>query len=214
MNAADPPPIDVLVAAATAGDEDAWAALVSRFTPLIWSVVSGFHLRSGDAADVNQTVWLRLVEHLPRLREPAALPMWIAKTARHECLRVLRTSRRTWLFDPLTGSEAVAGTWTEPGAAPVDDRLLQAERQHALREAFAQLPSRCQELLGLMLHDPPLSYDEIGNRMGMPVGSVGPTRGRCLHRLRQCPALAAFVNAAAAPSSERGDRSEPAPTRP
>lgn len=200
-------PVDALVAAATAGDEDAWATLVSRFTPLIWSVVSGFHLRPGDAADVNQTVWLRLVEHLPRLREPAALPMWIAKTARHECLRVLRTSRRTWLFDPLDGTETAIGA----SPAAVDDGLLQAERQHALREAFAQLPSRCQELLGLMLHDPPLSYDEISARMGMPVGSVGPTRGRCLHRLRQCPALAAFV---ASSSSGRGDRSEPASTRP
>lgn len=207
MSAADPRPVDVLVAAARAGDDDAWAALVSRFTPLIWSVVSGFHLRAGDAADVNQTVWLRLVEHLPRLREPAALPMWIAKTARHECLRVLRTSRRTWLFDPLTGSDVAHRV--DPGPAPVDEGLLRAERRHALREAFAQLPSRCQELLGLMLHDPPLSYDEISARMGMPVGSVGPTRGRCLHRLRQCPALAAFVG-----SNERGDRSEPAPTRP
>jgi RNA polymerase sigma factor (sigma-70 family) len=182
------------VAAAVRGDEDAWAALVARYTPLVWGVVRRFRLDRADAADVNQTVWLRLVEHLPRLREPAALPMWIAKTTRHECLRVLRASRNTLAMDPLdVAGEAYWARSALLDAATVDDELLRAELHQALREAFDQLGPRCQELLTWLLLDPMPSYEEIGARMGMPVGSVGPTRGRCLDKLRRCPALAAIT---------------------
>lgn len=189
-------PVEELVAAAGRGDEQAWSVLVARYTPLVWAVVNRFRLDRADAADVNQTVWLRLVEHLHRLREPAALPMWIAKTARHECVRVLRTSSRTRSFDPLDG--AGEGWWAAAALvedAAVDDELLRAERQQALRDGFAQLPPRCRELLALLLREPPISYEQVGTQLGIPVGSVGPTRGRCLHKLRSCPALAAFLGA-------------------
>jgi RNA polymerase sigma factor (sigma-70 family) len=181
-------PVAELVSAAARGDERAWSALIDRYSPLVVTVINRFALSRADAADVNQTVWLRLVEHLDRLREPAAIPGWIVQTTRHECLRLVRAGRETRLFDPLD----------EVRAAPVsdedlDEHLLRAERHQALRDAYAELPSRCQALMALLLRDPPASYDEISEQLAIPVGSVGPTRGRCVHKLRTCPALAALA---------------------
>ena len=202
--------VESLVSAAGGGDENAWAALVARYTPLVWGVMRSFQLDRADAADINQTVWLRLVENLHRLREPAALPMWIAKTTRHECLRTLRRARNARAVDPL---EAVDTYWAgseSDAATALDEELLRAERRQALRDAFAQLPQRCQRLLAWLLHEPPLSYEEISERTGMPTGSLGPTRGRCLDRLRRSPALTAVIGSAGGPGvagSPRGPQS-------
>jgi RNA polymerase sigma factor (sigma-70 family) len=181
-----------LVRAAADGDEQAWDALIDRYGPLVMAVIRRFTLSRADAADVNQTVWLRLVENLNRIREPEALPGWIMQTTRNECLRLLRADRRTWLFDPLDRVAETVVTAAAPEAGDLDERLLEAERHQALRDAYAELPPRCRELVGLLLADPPLSYEEIGLRLGVPVGSIGPTRGRCVHKLRTCPALMAF----------------------
>jgi len=181
-----------LVHAAARGDEQAWNALIDRYGPLVMAVIRRFTMSSADAADVNQTVWLRLVENLDRIREPEALPGWIMQTTRNECLRLLRTDRRTWLFDPLDGVAEKVVTAAAPDPGDLDERLLEAERHQALRDAYDELPPRCRELVGLLLTDPPLSYEEIGARLGVPVGSIGPTRGRCVHKLRTCPALMAF----------------------
>ena len=199
--------VESLVAAAVNGDEDAWGALVTRYTPLVWGVVHGLGLNRADGADINQTVWLRLVEHLHRLREPAALPKWIVTTARRECLRVLKTGRQESAYDPLghTAYWSGEGSGQVPETAP-DEQLLLAERRQALRDAFAQLPRHCQRLLALLLNEPPLRYGEISARTGMAVGSIGPTRGRCLDRLRRCPALEAYTGSARAPESGRDDR--------
>ncbi len=175
-----------LVRAAASGDAGAWQAIVDRYGPLIMGVLRRYGLSRADAADVNQTVWLRLVEHLDRIREPEALPGWIAQTTRHECLRLIRADRRTELYDPLTAAFGAT-------VADLDEPLLAAERRQALRDAYADLPERCRGLIALLLADPPLSYEEIGDRLGVPVGSVGPTRGRCVHKLRACPALAALA---------------------
>jgi RNA polymerase sigma factor (sigma-70 family) len=185
-----------LVGAAARGDERAWGELVDRFAPLVHSVIRSYGLNRADAADVNQTVWLRLVEHLGRLRDPTALAGWLATTCRHECYRLLRLGRRTQPFDPYdesTAGHAAAAQLVDP--ATPDERLLRAERRQALREGLAQLPSRCRDLLSLLAADPPASYREIGERLGMPIGSVGPTQARCLRKLRDCPALAAYGSA-------------------
>jgi RNA polymerase sigma factor (sigma-70 family) len=184
-----------LLHAAARGDEQAWNALIDRYGPLVMAVIRRFTLSRADAADVNQTVWLRLVENLDRIREPEALPGWIMRTARNECLRLLRTDRRTWLFDPLDQVAETVVTAAAPDDGDLDERLLEAERHQALRDAYDELPPRCRELVGLLLTDPPLSYEEIGARLGVPVGSIGPTRGRCVHKLRTCPALMAFQGA-------------------
>lgn len=185
-----------LIRAAAGGDEQAWADLITRYSPLVVSVINRFTLGRADAADVNQTVWLRLVEHLDRLREPDALPMWLIQTTRHECLRLLRSNRQTWLFDPQDDTtHSYVHASSAPTDADLDADLLRAERRQALRDAYADLPPRCQQMVALLLRDPPVSYEEIGAQLGIPVGSVGPTRGRCVHKLRMCPALAACADA-------------------
>ncbi|MGN9768231.1 RNA polymerase sigma factor [Micromonospora sp. SD12] len=196
-----------LVAAASCGDEGAWGELVRRYTPLVLSVIRSHGLDHVDAADVNQTVWLRAVEQLGRLRESNALPAWLVTTTRRECYRLLRLGRRTQPFDPYddsVGGHVGASLLVDP--VTPDEDLLRAERRQALREAFAQLPPRCRELLTLLMAEPPVSYREIGARLGMPVGSVGPTQARCLHKLRNCPALAPFVGAHPGNDGSGGDR--------
>ncbi|MFY1698403.1 MULTISPECIES: RNA polymerase sigma factor [unclassified Solwaraspora] len=186
-----------LVSAAAAGDETAWAGLVRRYAPLVATVIRRHGLDPADAADVNQTVWLRLVENLGRLRESYALPAWLVTTTRRECLRMLRLGRRTQPFDPYDESvDAHVGALLLVDPATPDEDLLRAERRQALRDAFAELPSRCRELLALLVADPPASYREIGERLGMPTGSVGPTQARCLAKLRNCAALAAYIGPA------------------
>jgi RNA polymerase sigma factor (sigma-70 family) len=181
-----------LVAAAVRGDESAWNELVERYVPLVMSVIRKHRLSEHDAADVNQTVWLRLVEHLHEIREPRALPVWVITTTRHECYRVLRSARHTRPFDALTAS-AIAD---RASGTDIDEDLLRLERQQVLREAFAQLPARCQSLLSLLVADPPVPYAEISERLDIPVGGIGPTRARCLDKLRTAPALVAFLEAA------------------
>ncbi|MFJ6197424.1 RNA polymerase sigma factor [Micromonospora sp. NPDC092111] len=185
-----------LVSAAADGDESAWVELVRRYTPFVYSVIRSHDLNRTDAGDVNQTVWLRLVEHLRRLRDPEALTAWLATTTRRECYRLSRLSRRTQSFDPHDDAlDAYPGFSRAADAADPDEELLRAERQQALREGFAQLPARCQALLSLLTADPPSSYREIAERLGVPVGSIGPTQARCLRRLRDCPALAPYLGA-------------------
>ena len=168
-----------LVQAAAAGDRGAWDALVDRYNALVWSVARSFRLGDADAADVVQTAWLRLVEHLGRLREPERVGAWLATTARRECLAVLRRQGRQtptdqeWLLDPVDDGQP------GPGAA------LEAAEEHAgLWRAFAQLSERCHRLLRVLMADPPPSYQEVSAALEMPIGSIGPTRARCLERLR------------------------------
>jgi RNA polymerase sigma factor (sigma-70 family) len=182
-----------LVMAATAGDQSAWNSLVIRFTPLVLSVVSRYRMSEPDAADISQTVWLRLVQHLPELRQPAALPGWIVTTASNECLRVIRIRQRTASFDPLVEPPRNRGTVTQISSGDIDTDLLADERHEALLTAFAELPDKHRELLALLLTDPPLSYAEISNRLGMAIGGIGPTRARALERLRRSPSLAALI---------------------
>jgi RNA polymerase sigma factor (sigma-70 family) len=179
-----------LVARAGTGDQQAWNALVDRFLPLVTSVISRFRLSHADAEDVNQTVWLRLVEHLDDLREPGALPGWLVTTTRNEALRLVRKSDRQRPIDPHT--------WHEPDAAAetsVDDLLLREERHHALVDGLGELRPESRELLLFLLSDPPLSYAEIGRRLGRPVGSIGPTRARVLAELRATPTLRRLLDA-------------------
>jgi RNA polymerase sigma factor (sigma-70 family) len=159
----------------------------------VTAVINRFDLTRSDAADVNQTVWLRLVEHLGRLREPAALPGWIAQTTRHECLRVVQASRRTRPFDPLDRAGEAQAALGLVDHDTIEGQLLRAERRQALREAYAELPARCQQLMTLLLRDPPVTYEEISEQLSIPLGSVGPTRGRCVDKLRNCRALVDFV---------------------
>ena len=183
----DPVVID-LVAAVRGGDRQAWDALVERYAPLIWSICRRYQLSPADTEDVGQTVWLRLVNQLDVIREPAALPGWLATTTRRECVRVQCAAR---------GANAVAfavANLPDERAEAAEQELLDTERHAALRAAFAQLPLAGQRLIAMLIADPPLPYAEISARLGIPVGSIGPTRGRCLDRMRRHPAIAALIN--------------------
>ena len=169
--------MEELLGAAAGGDEGAWGELVDRFTGLVWATARAHRLSAADAADVVQTTWLRLVEHLDRIRDPAGLGGWLATTARHECLRVLRLQGRM----VPTGEPDFA----QPTADDeLDARLLERERDSLLWRAFAGLSERCQALLRLVASPLEPSYAEIGAALGMPIGAIGPTRARCLDRLR------------------------------
>ncbi|AIY19641.2 RNA polymerase sigma factor [Pimelobacter simplex] len=177
-------PLSMLVPAAREGDQHAWDTIVDRFAPLVDAIIRGHRLSEADGDDVSQTVWLRLVEHLGDLREPDALPGWIRTTTRHECLRLLAARGRVRPVDPQddAGLDAVAEDTTDTG-------LLDAERAQLLREALAELPEARRALLLLLLADPPVAYDEISRLLGMPIGSIGPTRARALDQLRRTRAL-------------------------
>jgi len=170
--------LEALMRAAREGDGDAWNAIVARYSGLLWEIVRGYRLGDADAADVFQTTWLRLVEHLDGIRNADGLGAWLATTARHECLRVLRVGQRHVLTDAFELPD-------EAEAAALDARLLTGERDRALWRAFEVLSDRCRRLLRLLVADPAPSYEEVGAALDMPIGSIGPTRGRCLERLRE-----------------------------
>ena len=188
---ADHLPVTALVTRAKNGDKQAWDELVDRYTPLIWSICRRYRLRRADADDVGQGVWPRLVDQLGSLRDPAGLPGWLATTTRRECGRILRASRKQEVPRPSPDAADIPDKVT--GIA--ESELLRAERHAALRDAFTQLSPRSQQLIALLIQDPPLSYAEISAKLGIPAGSIGPNRSRCLQKLRRHPAIAALFNA-------------------
>jgi RNA polymerase sigma factor (sigma-70 family) len=167
-----------LIERAAAGDQAAWNALVAEFSGLVSAIARGHRLRDADAADVAQATWLRLLEHLGDLHDPAHVGAWLATTARRECLRVMRESHR----QVPAGDEM-----PEPEASDVapDHGLLRAERARAVRGAFARLRASDQALLRLLVAEPRPDYAQISAVLGMPIGSIGPTRARVLERLRR-----------------------------
>jgi RNA polymerase sigma factor (sigma-70 family) len=173
--------LTVTVRRAEAGDQEAWNALVDRFGNLLWSVARAHRLSPTDAGDVFQTTWLRLLENLDRIDDPERLAGWLATTARRECLRLLRRSGREHLgLDDDAALDVV-----DEQVEPLDARLLADERDAALWACFERLSSRCQTLLRILMATPPPAYADVALSLDMPIGSIGPTRGRCLERLRQ-----------------------------
>lgn len=177
-----------LVAFAKGGDARAWDALVERFAPLIWSICRKYRLDRTDAEDVGQNVWMIFVNHLDSVRDPAALPGWLVTIARRECFKVLRATCKV----PANG-KALEDTPAEWAVSAEHDLIL-AERSAALHEAFCRLPLSSQRLLTLLIADPPVPYAEISARLGIPIGSIGPSRRRCLEKLRGDPAIAHLID--------------------
>ena len=183
----DDPSVIALVDRAARSDQDAWNEIVDRYAPLVWGICARFQLSGQDREDVGQSVWLLLVEQLGKLREPAALPGWLATTAYRECLRVVGSARKSEPWGPDLDDSVRFVDETV-----IEEEILMAELNASLRAAFAELPRRCQHLLGLLMSDPPTPYAEISTRIGIPVGSIGPQRARCLDRMRHSPILAAL----------------------
>jgi len=184
----DDPSVVALVERAAGSDQDAWDEIVDRYAPLVWSICTRYRLSNHDREDVGQNVWLLLVEQLGKLREPAALPGWLATTTARECLRVVTASRKSQRL----GTQLDEAAQIRDDTVVIDEEMLMAERNAVLRAAFAELPPRCQRLLGMLLSDPPHSYAEISTTLDIPVGSIGPQRARCLERLRRSSTLMAL----------------------
>ena len=166
-----------LLARAAQGDQAAWNDLVAEHSRLLWSVARSFRLDAADANDVVQTTWLRLLEHLDRIEDPSRLIGWLVTTARREAMRVLRRAGRE---RPVIEDTVLDRPDEGP---PVDSNLLRDERDRALWQAFSRLSEKCRQLLRVAVTHPQ-SYDEISDALEMPVGSIGPTRRRCLTQLR------------------------------
>jgi RNA polymerase sigma factor (sigma-70 family) len=168
-----------MVRRAAQGDQRAWERLVEQYARLIWAITRDFKLSESDAADVSQATWLRLLEHIDRLDHPERVGSWLAATARNECLRSLNARKKVVLVQ-----EDVTLRDDATSAREIDEGLLADERAADVRKALSHLPWRWQQLLQMLTADPPATYAEISDRLGLPAGSIGPTRGRCLEMLR------------------------------
>jgi RNA polymerase sigma factor (sigma-70 family) len=167
-----------LLESAAAGNDFCWEVLVKELGTTIRMIAGAHRLSEADAADVAQATWLKLLEHLEQLREPASVGAWLATTARRECWRVLRDARsRVLVGDDVPEQESRE-------AAP-GDALLTGERDEMLWRCFERLRATDQVLLRSLLADPRPAYEEIAAALAMPIGSIGPTRARALERLRQ-----------------------------
>jgi RNA polymerase sigma factor (sigma-70 family) len=177
MEPDDPAEIAELAKRAAAGERQAWNALVKRFGGLIRAIVRQHRLNPADSQDVTQVVWLRLLENLGSLRDPSRVGGWLATTTRHECLRVIRGRNRI-----VPTPDELLEAESDPRPSP-EEAIAASDHQRAVFEVFRTLQSRCQQLLELSAYH--LSYTVISELLGMPVGSIGPTRARCLDQLRQ-----------------------------
>jgi RNA polymerase sigma factor (sigma-70 family) len=171
--------VEEQVRAAARGSQEAFDWLIECYAGLVWSVIRSHGLSDADASDVFQTTWLRLVEHLDRLREPRAVGGWLATTSRHESLRLLRLADRHRPIPDETFERV------EDPSGAVDTVVEDGERDAQLWAAVEGLGDRCRTLLRVLMADPPPSYEEVSAALDMPIGSIGPTRARCLHHLRE-----------------------------
>jgi RNA polymerase sigma factor (sigma-70 family) len=177
--------VGALVQSAVDGDAAAWKALVEGLSPLVWSVVRAHRLSEADAHEVYQTVWFRFAQHLGRIREPDKAGAWLASTARNECLKVLRTLRRlTPTADPAVLDRVSEDRTPEESLLDSEEAAAHGERVRRLWQEFEKLGDRCRRLLRVLMASPPPSYQEVSAALGIAVGSIGPTRQRCLRRLR------------------------------
>jgi len=167
-----------LLSAARAGSEDAIGQIVSELSPLLWQVARSAGLSQGDAEDVVQTAWMRLITHLDGIHDAAALTGWLVTTTKREAWRVRAAGRKQ-----LPADQDVFADLPDQGPGSEEQVILDGQRR-ALWLAIGQLPRRCQELLRMIAFTPRPDYAAVATALGMPVGSVGPTRGRCLAKLR------------------------------
>jgi RNA polymerase sigma factor (sigma-70 family) len=186
----DAPFVADLVTRARKGDQQAWDVLVERYSPLIWSICRRYRLSRADAEDVGQRTWLLFVNHLGAIRDPAAVPGWLATVTRRECGRVVRAAR-----DPQAAGQFLDENIPDKQITTAEQELLAAECHVALLDAFTCLSPSRQQLMAMLIEDPPVPYTEISARLGIPVSSIGPTRRRCLDQLRRHPAIAALIDA-------------------
>lgn len=169
-----------------AGDEAAWTMIVNRYSESLWRLTASYRLDSATRHDVIQTVWLRLYDRASTINDPNRMIGWIAVAVRNECINVIRRRARVVDVDPTDHQEL---------AVDLPDMTAHLERElatDAISAAFARLDDRCRDLLTLGLVEPPIPYEEIAGMLDMPKGSIGPTRRRCLDKMRAMSPIAAL----------------------
>ena len=177
-----------LVARCRRNEAPAWAALVQRYQRLVYAVARRVGLDEHGAADVFQTVFTRLVQHLPRIQDPTRLQAWIVTTAKREAILQRQRGQRTVSMTQADDALEEAADWDLADDSPIaEEALADLQQLNQLRGALDRLDVRCRDLLLLLFRDEDdkLSYDEVARRMGSTVGSIGPTRARCLDKLRK-----------------------------
>jgi RNA polymerase sigma factor (sigma-70 family) len=167
----------VTLAAAARGDESAWADLVHTYSRLVWSVIRNYGISETTANDVYQAVWLRLIENADRIRDPRCLPGWLATTTRNECHHLARKATRFEYDDSLVDR---ADSTPSP-----EEQWMRRTRDRIVDEFVDRLPERHQRLLRVLMADARPDYRVVSTMLGMPIGSIGPTRARALARLRR-----------------------------
>ena len=172
--------VATLVQKAREADAGAWTELVSRFNGMIASTGRRYRLTPSDVAELQQTTWLRLVENLHRIEQPERIGGWLATTARRESLQLLRRASK---YHP--GADQMLANMPDRHLPEPDDGPIAQERDIVVKAAWGRLKPRCQNLLSLLMSDDPLGYKDLSQLLEMPVGSIGPTRGRCLEHLRR-----------------------------
>jgi RNA polymerase sigma factor (sigma-70 family) len=181
-----PTPLGRTVEAAARGDVRAWDALVQRYSPLLRRVARGYRLETHDVDDVVQACWVSLLTSLHGLREPQAVGAWLVTTARRQALRTHQRGVREVLAEaPLAERH--------PALDCVETELIRSEQRAVLRAAVDRLPGRQRELMRTLIAEPDRSYADVSRRLGMPIGSIGPTRERGFRRLRIDARLAEAV---------------------
>jgi RNA polymerase sigma factor (sigma-70 family) len=185
---------DDLVAACLQGEQAAWDVLVDRYAALIYSIPIRYGFGQSDAADVFQSVCVTLLEKLATVREPRGLAAWIITTTSRRCIALRRRQRNE---QSRAAADAVLTTEAEPLDPELlpEDELLALERQHLVRTAVSQLPANCRRLVEALFSDAadPLSYQQLADSLGVPMNSLGPTRARCLARLRRLLSAAGYT---------------------
>lgn len=177
-----------LVARCLKGQQAAWTVLTQRYQRLVYAIVMHMGLDEHSAADVFQTVFVRLVQHLPTLDDPSRLQAWIVTTAKREGLRQRERGRRTESISRTGDDDEDLADADFTDETPIaEQRLEELQQIHRLRAGMERLDERCRNLLMLVFRDEDerLPYDEVSRRLGVPVGSIGPTRSRCLDKLRR-----------------------------
>jgi RNA polymerase sigma factor (sigma-70 family) len=174
-----------LVMKAAIGDMSAYQSLVEAFTPLVWSICRGTGIGASDTEDVVQGVWLRVVQNLHGLREPEKFVGWIATITRNECSAVIRRLVRARNINQMSVPQQTSEA--------TDAAVLAAERAAAVRHALSNLDDRCRQLLSMLSSNTPVPYVQISEVLKIPVASIGPTRARCLEKLRRNPAIVSIM---------------------
>jgi RNA polymerase sigma factor (sigma-70 family) len=171
--------LPLIVAAASRGEPWAWTSLMHSFGNMVMAIARSCRLNEADVNEVHQTTWLRLIENIDRIEQPDRIGAWLATTAKRESLRIVRSA------GSVSYAQEQLLQRPDTDVKPFDAGPIAEERAEVLRRAFELLPPHCYRLLSLMVVDDPPSYKELSLALSMPIGSIGPTRGRCLEHLRR-----------------------------